>query len=390
LIKNVATVAVGAIGWTTFGWALAFGEDNHDAVEGGGFIGTDQFFVQADKLNEGDGSTWAGFLFQFMFCATGATIVSGGMAERCRLEGYVLFALAMCLFIYPIVVHWTWAGGWLGVMGFNDFAGSGVVHMTGGFSALWGAAILGPRTGRFDKSFENTPEFAPGSVLAIVLGVFILWFGWFGFNAGSTTALSGGAAAVAARAAVTTTVSGATGGITGFIISTKLAGKYDVPGFCNGILIGLVSITAGCYNVDVWAAAVIGVIGGILLLPAMMFLEKIKVDDPISAFPVHGVGGFWGVLAAGLFDVDVGAFYGGAVDDCLGPNLIGACAIIAWTLVTASPVFLALKAAGLLRYSDAQQINGLDMKFTAQSPAVSMAHAIKEAPSADKVSPEEA
>jgi Amt family ammonium transporter len=335
-------------------------------------MGTDQFFVQSDKLDEGNGSTWAGFLFQFMFCATGATIVSGGMAERCRLEGYVCFSLAMCLFIYPIVVHWTWAGGWLAEMGFLDFAGSGVVHMTGGFSALYGAAVLGPRTGRFAPEYNGTAEFAPGSILAIVLGVFILWFGWFGFNAGSTTALSGGAAAVAAHAAVTTTVAGATGGVTGFVISTKLAGKYDIPGFANGILIGLVSITASCNNVDVWAAAFIGVIGGIILCPAIMFLDKIHVDDPIAAFPVHGCGGLWGVIATGLFDMDAGILYGGAMDDCLGPNLVGALAIPLWAACTTIPVFITLKKTGLLRYSDEIQTKGLDAKFTPQSPATQL------------------
>jgi Amt family ammonium transporter len=308
-----------------------------------------------------------------MFCATGATIVSGGMAERCRLEGYVLFSLAMCLFIYPVVVHWTWAGGWLGADGFNDFAGSGVVHMTGGWSALYGATILGPRTGRFNKEFDGTPEFAPGSILAIVLGVFILWFGWFGFNAGSTTALSGGAASVAAHAAVTTTIAGATGGVTAFIISTKLAGKYDIPGFANGILIGLVSITAGCSNTDVWAAAIIGVIGGIILMPVIITLDKVKIDDPISAFPVHGMGGFWGLVATGLFDMDTGMLYGGAFDDCMKPNLVGAVAIICWTFVTTVPVFCALRVTGLLRYNDAAQIKGLDHKFTPQSPATQMA-----------------
>jgi Amt family ammonium transporter len=156
------------------------------------------------------------------------------------------------------------------------------------------------------------------------------------------------------------------------VISTKLAGKYDIPGFANGILIGLVAVTASCDNVDVWAAAVIGVVAGIILCPAIMLLDKIKVDDPISAFPVHGMGGFWGIVATGLFDMDLGVFYGGAFDDCLGPNLIGAVSIIAWAAVTTSPVFLALNAMGLLRYSDTQQMNGLDTKFTPQSPATQM------------------
>jgi Amt family ammonium transporter len=301
----------------------------------------------------------------------------------------VLFSLAMCLFIYPIVVHWTWAGGWLGVMGFTDFAGSGVVHMTGGFSALYGATILGPRTGRFDKEFAGTPEFAPGSVLAIVLGVFILWFGWFGFNAGSTTALSGGAAAVAAHAAVTTTIAGATGGVTGFVICTKLAGKYDVPGFANGILIGLVSVTAGCSNVDVWAAAFIGVVGGLILMPVIMALDKAKIDDPIGAFPVHGMGGTWGMISTGLFDMDNGVFYGGDAGDCLGPNLVGCLAIIGWTAVTTIPVFIALNTAGLLRYNAAQEIKGLDTKFTPQSPATQMASLFRTGAKENQTSPAE-
>jgi Amt family ammonium transporter len=201
-----------------------------------------------------------------------------------------------------------------------------------------------------------------------VLGTFILWFGWFGFNGGSTTALSGGSAEVAAHCCSTTTLAAATGGVVSFLLSSKTAGKFDIPAFANGILGGLVGVTAGCSNVDMGAALVIGAISGIVLPFGCQLLETLKIDDPISASPVHGFCGIWGLIATGLFDMDVGIFYEGKFEDCLGPNLLGCLAICAWCAVTSIPLFLALNTAGMFRVTEAQEIQGLDTKFV-RSPS---------------------
>lgn len=239
------------------------------------------------------------------------------------------------------------------------------MHLTGGISALYGAAILGPRLGRFEANQKLTvPEFAPASVLSIVLGTFILWFGWYGFNAGSTTGLAGGSAEVAAHCACTTTIAAAIGGVTCFLLASyQQGGKYDIAAFANGILGGLVGITAGCSNVDMAAAALIGFVSGLLVPGAMALLEKLKIDDPISAFPVHGACGMWGVLATGLFDLDVGVFYGADFGDCFGPNVVGILVISLWCGLTTIPLFFGLKAAGMFRVSVEQEGLGLDVKF---------------------------
>jgi Amt family ammonium transporter len=376
LVKNLIDCAVGATGWFLLGYGLAFGTDNVSADDGGGFVGTDNYAVMHDDLKTTDGSIgYVAWFFQFTFCATGATIVSGSLAERAKLEGYCIFSFFMCLFIYPIVVHWTWGGGWLYTEGYNDFAGSGVVHLTGGATALYGAAILGPRSGRFDADADEEAkrEFLPGSVLSIVLGTFVLWFGWFGFNGGSTCGLTGGSAEVAAHACSTTTLAGACGGVTCFLLSSKMAGKFDIPAFANGILGGLVGITAPCSNCDMGAALIIGVVSGIIVPLSMKLLEKLKIDDPISASPVHGFCGVWGLIATGLFDLDVGIVNGGALGDCLGPNLLGALAIIGWTAACSIPLFLALNTAGLLRVTEAMEIQGLDNKFVRSPHSAAMA-----------------
>jgi len=313
-MKNVIDCSIGAIGWFLVGYGIAFGKSGF-----GGMVGTDSFFMSHDDLKtRGSGSfLYAFWFFQFTFCATAATIVSGALAERCKLEGYVIFSFLMSLIIYPIVVHWTWGGGWLSELGYNDFAGSGVVHMTGGVSALVGALILGPRIGRFDPLIAETNEFAPTSILNVCFGTFILWFGWYGFNAGSTTALSGSSAEVAGHCAVTTTLAAACGGIGAFLWFSFKAKKWDVAAFANGILAGLVGVTAGCSNVDTYIACFIGFVASLILFLTVWFFDwagfntKLKVDDPIAAFAVHGACGAWGVFAVGLFDLDTGVFYGG-------------------------------------------------------------------------------
>ena len=245
------------------------------------------------------------------------------------------------------------------------FTGSGVIHMTGGVAALCGAVIVGPRTGRFSESSEH--NYGPTSVLNIALGTFILWFGWFGFNGGSTLGLSGGVALQAAQACVVTTMSAAFGGIVSFLVSSFLNKKYDVCAFANGILAGLVGITAGCGNMDVPASCGIGMVSGVIVVLSSNLLQKLKIDDPVDAFSVHGACGIWGVVAAGLFDKDLGLFTGeeGDFHAALGPNLVGILAIATWSAGVSTPIFLVLLKLNLLRASEAEQMEGLDQEFTA-------------------------
>jgi len=378
LMKNIIDTSVGAIGWFLIGYGLAFGKTQD------GYLGTDSFFMMHDDLKtKEDGSfLYAFWFFQFTFCATAATIVSGALAERCRLEGYCIFSLLMSVFIYPIVVHWTWGGGWLSEEGYTDFAGSGVVHMTGGIAALVGAFVLQPRIDRFNPEVIAKAEFRPTSVLNVCFGTFILWFGWYGFNAGSTTALSGSNAEVAGHCAVTTTLSAACGGIISFALFSLKAKKFDVAAFANGILGGLVGITAGCNNVDTWAACAIGVISGLILFATVLFLDwismkgyplfaglKLQFDDPLSAFAVHGACGMWGVLAVGFFDMDKGLFYDGKFEDIMLPNILGIVAITMWVVVTTAPLFAVLRALKIFRVSEELEEAGLDSECVPKSGA---------------------
>jgi len=374
IMKNIIDVSVGAVGWWLVGYALAFGESGE--IFGHKVYGTSKFaMLHRDLKTDSDGSfLYAFWFFQFTFCATAATIVSGALAERCKVEGYVIFSFVMSVLVYPVVVHWTWGGGWLSEEGYSDFAGSGVVHMTGGVAALVGASVLGPRIGRFDEELGKSTEFAPTNLLNVCLGTFILWFGWYGFNAGSTTALSGSSAEVAGHCAVTTTLSAACGGIMSFALFSIKYKKYDLGSFANGILAGLVSITAGCANVDTHAAVFIGLIGGAIVfavttgLEALGFKSKVQIDDPISAFAVHGASGMWGVLAVGLFDLDLGMVYGNDFADCMRPNLYGIFAITLWVVITTTPLFLILKSAGILRVSEDEEKAGLDSKCLPTRP----------------------
>jgi Amt family ammonium transporter len=366
LMKNVMDCATGALGWFAMGYGLAYGEDSKDAEEGGGFIGTDHFFVRnKDLKKDGTGVGFANFFFQWTFCATAATIVAGSMAERCHLEGYILVSLSLSVLLYPVVVHWTWGGGWLAEKGYNDFAGSGVVHMFGGIVALVGAKILGPRLGRFDPATMEEVK-KPSSMLNICLGTLMLWFCWFAFNAGSTLGLSGGNSLTAGRCCATTMLSAASGGLTGFIIASKREKKFDIGAFTNGILGGLVGITAGCANIDLHLAVLIGFIAGIIVDLATALLEKLQIDDPVGAFPVHGACGIWGVIAAGLFDLDKGWFTTSTnFNDSLGPQLLGILAIAAWASCCTAPLFLFLNKIGMLHVGEGMEERGLDNEFVA-------------------------
>jgi len=356
LVKNLLDACIGAVFWFLFGYGFAFGEDS------GKFIGSNLFLAQNKDY---ENNHYVGWFFQWAFCATAATIVSGAVAERVSLHGYAVFMVVMTSFIYPTVVHWTWGGGWLsdGDAGiYTDFAGSGIVHMTGGVAAFWGALILGPRKGRFDPDPEVASTFVPHSIPMVVLGGFILWFGWYGFNCGSTTAMTGGSANTAALVAMNTTLAAAMGGITVFYTKFIMTKQHDVCALTNGILSGLVSITAGCDGVFGWAAVLIGFLGGLIYVGASALMKRMKVDDVVDAFAVHGVCGAWGVIAVAFFNTTGGLFYGGEdATKLLQWQIIGIICITLWTSVLSALTFFALKIAGILRLSEEEEEAGADM-----------------------------
>jgi len=398
LLKNLTDVCVGTLGWWMSGWAFAYGGPYTDGTYlDNGFIGTAQFFGSGFMSVPEGGKieptgTIKGWFFQWAFCGAAATIVSGGVAERVNFPGYVIFSFLMTAFIYPVCVAWTWGYGFIARdisdVGYMDFAGSGIVHMTGGVGALVGAIIAGPRKGRFD----DPDAFNPHSLPLIVLGTFILWFGWYGFNCGSTLGMSKAATGMmAAQVAMNTTIAAATGGLTVFILRMALQkGKYDIGGFCNGILAGLVSITAPCGNVEVGPAFAIALIGGFIYQGSSSLLKKVKVDDPIDAFAVHGACGAWGTLAAALFDWGEGFdFYHGwsgwscALDDSgacatgawgggMAANVVEVVAIAAWVAAMSTLVFLPLRLAKFLRASDELQEEGFDAAKHSPSKAYAM------------------
>ena len=341
VMKNFMDVSVGAVSYWAFGFALAYG-----GTTLGGFLAYGNFFLEGDAIT---------YFFQVVFAATAATIVSGAVAERTKFSAYLLFQPFICGVIYPIVTHWVWSGqGWLGDLGFIDFAGSGVVHMVGGFAALAGVQIVGPRIGKYDDN--GNPQVIPGSsMVAGALGVFILWFGWYGFNVGSAlAAVDVNLAAIA----VTTTLSAAAGSITAMYTS-MISGKPNVGMTLNGALAGLVGITAGCANVNNLGAVLIGLVSGVLVVYSINFLEKRGLDDAVGAISVHGICGIWGVIAVAIFDTADGLFYGGGTS-LFGPQLIGILAIGAWAYGTSFLVFKVIDSTVGLRVTAEEEIAGLD------------------------------
>ena len=341
VMKNFMDFSVGAITYWAFGFALAYG-----GTTLGGFLAYGSFFLEGDSIT---------YFFQVVFAATAATIVSGAVAERTKFSAYLLFQPFICGVIYPIVTHWVWSGqGWLGDLGFFDFAGSGVVHMVGGFAALAGVQIVGPRIGKYDDN--GNPQVIPGSsMVAGALGVFILWFGWYGFNVGSAlAAVDVDLAAIA----VTTTLSAAAGSITAMYTS-MISGKPNVGMTLNGALAGLVGITAGCANVNNLGAVLIGLVSGVLVVYSINFLEKKGFDDAVGAVSVHGICGIWGVLAVAIFDTTDGLVYGGGSTLFL-PQLIGILAIGAWAYGTSFLVFKVIDSTVGLRVTAEEEIAGLD------------------------------
>ncbi len=350
IMKNVMDFAVGSVLYMIFGFALMYGDMSNN------LFGTSGFF---NPLSLDLGYS---IFFQTVFCATAATIVSGAMAERTKFASYMMYSAVISLIIYPIVGAWTWGGGWLADLGFHDFAGSTIVHSVGGWLALVGTIILGPRIGKFNK--DGSPNAIPGHSLTLgALGVFILWFGWFGFNPGSNLAVGPEIGEIA----MTTNLSAAAGAIVAMAVSWIRFKKPDVGLTLNGALGGLVAITAGCAVVDYYGALAIGAISGIIVVFGVTFLERrLKIDDPVGAVPVHLFNGAFGTLAVGLFAItDAGAgsaglFYGGGLAQ-LGVQALGVAAVGAWCLVTGFALFFAIKKTVGLRVSALEEGDGLDI-----------------------------
>lgn len=354
VMKNFMDLCLGSIVFWVIGFGLMFGTDI------GGLIGAPDFFVQNDY--GAAYPSWAFFIFQTVFCATAATIVSGAMAERTKFSVYCMYSILISAIIYPISGHWIWGGGWLSTMGFHDFAGSTAVHMVGGVAALVGAKILGPRIGKYNA--DGSVNAIPGHSLTLgALGVFILWFGWFGFNGGSTVCATGDDALAAMGSIFVTTNMAAASAATATMFLTWLRyGKPDVSMTLNGALAGLVAITAGCDAVSVPGSFVIGIIAGIVIVFAVEFFDQVlKIDDPVGAISVHGVCGALGTLLVGIFAVDGGLLYGGGTDMLL-TQATGVFAVAAYIGIVMTVVFQIIDKTVGLRVSSREEIAGLDME----------------------------
>ncbi|BBM70861.1 ammonium transporter [Rhodothermus marinus] len=359
LTKNVLDFCMAALAFWAFGYALMFGGSGMapGLEQGNPFIGYSGFFLTGEAY---DVSTILYWLFQMVFAATAATIVSGAMAERTKVTAYLAYSFLVSALIYPIYGHWVWGSGWLGEMGAVDFAGSGVVHAVGGILALIGAKKLGPRIGKYDE--QGRPRPIPGHNLALAtLGVFILFFGWFGFNAGSTVAATELRISVIAT---NTALAAVAGGVAAMYLTMIRTGHVDLLATCNGILAGLVAITAPCAFVAPWAAVVIGALGGVVMLWAVHFVEhKLKIDDPVGAFAVHGAAGLFGVLAVGIFADGTYGVSGLIVGDThqLLVQLISIVALVLWTSLTGWLLFTLLDKTMGLRVSREHELAGLDV-----------------------------
>jgi len=369
LLKNVLDACVGLVAYYLFGYSFAYGPVDNK------FLGHSNWAL-SDSTQE-----FHKFFFQWTFAATAATIVSGSVAERTSFYAYLGYAFFLSGFVYPVVSHWLWGGGWLSTLftvGALDFAGDAIVHMVGGFAGLAGAVIVGPRIGRFDADGRVVPMPGHSATLA-TLGTFILWFGWYGFNPGSTLGISFASPdanfpATASRAAVTTTIAAATGGVTTLIVIKLRDHIFDLITILNGILAGLVAITGSCPWVEPYAAVIIGAVGACVYMAAAMLLLALKIDDPLEAFPIHGATGMWGAIAVGFFARSElltisgygkergweGVFYGGG-GRILAANLVMIIAVIGWTLGLIVPLFLGLHFAGQLRIPREMELEGNDI-----------------------------
>lgn len=354
LMKNLMDYAIGAITYWLIGYSLMYGEGNS-------FIGDLSMFAfkVADDSYGAGYSDYADIMFQTVFAATAATIVSGAMAERTKFNAYLIFSLVITLIIYPVSGHWTWGGGWLSEMGFIDFAGSTIVHSVGAWVGLTGAITLGPRLGKY---VNGKAKAIPGHSLTLgALGVFILWFGWFGFNPGSELAATEGSTSAIAYIALTTNLAAAGGAVTAMFVAWARYKRPTLSLSLNGALAGLVAITAGCASVSPLGALIIGVLAGFVLVFSVEFFDQVlKVDDPVGAVSVHGVCGALGTLLVGVFATDGGLLYGGGFKQ-LGVQLVGVVSIGAWALITGFILFSILKATNGLRVSKQIEEEGLDV-----------------------------
>ena len=353
LMKNFVDFSTGSIIFWIFGFSLMFGEDI------GGFIGIGEFMSDSNVV---DGIPFkANIIFQTVFAATAATIVSGAIAERTKFSAYLIFSVIVTAIIYPISGHWIWGGGWLSDMGFHDFAGSTVVHSVGAWVALAGAIVVGPRLGKYSASGKS--RVIPGHNLALAaLGVFILWFGWFGFNGGSQLAASGEDNAVAiSHIFLTTNISAVAGAMAAMTISWMRYKKPALSITMNGALAGLVGITAGCDIVSPGSALIIGLVSGTFLVFAVEFIDqKLKVDDPVGAVAVHGVSGALGTIMVGLFAKEGGLFFGGGFE-LLITQIIGVVVVFIWAFSLGFLLFKLIKVTIGVRVSRSEEEKGLDI-----------------------------
>jgi len=355
LTKNFLDFCMASLGFFIFGYAIMFGQGN-------GFMGLKGWFLNGAESGA-DIPLYAFWLFQAAFCGAAATIVAGGMAERMKFQAYLIYSFIISALIYPIVGHWIWGGGWLANLGFADFAGSTVVHLVGGSAALIGTIMLRPRAGKYNPD-GSTNVIAGHSIPLASLGVFILWFGWFGFNPGSTLGVGNGD--LIARVAINTNLAAALGGIFAMITVWRMFGKPDLSMAMNGALAGLVAITAPCAFVEPWAAIIIGAVAGVIVVLGVVILDKLRIDDPVGAVPVHGLNGIWGTLAIGLFGkaslglANNGLFYGGGLVQ-LGIQALGVVAATTFILITMGALFKLIDKCIGLRVSREEEFKGLDI-----------------------------
>ena len=365
LSKNFIVFAVSSLGFMLLGWGLMFGGDNP-------VIGTENLFIlgnanldfYADTLTS-NVPFWGKFFFQLVFCGTAATIVSGAVAERIKYISFIVFSFVLTLVIYPIVGHWVWGGGWLAQLGFLDFAGDTVVHSVGGWAALAGAMLLGPRHGKYDKN--GKPNAIPGHNMSLaVIGLFVLWLGWFGFNPGSTMSFQNPGDVM--HILVTTNTAAIAAVLTATATAWIFIGKPDLGMTINGCLAGLVAITGSCAFVSVTSSLIIGAVAGVIVVFAVLFFDRIKIDDPVGATSVHLVCGIFGTICVGLFakegvtslSTENGLFYGGGFK-LFGVQLLGVVAVGALVFVASALVWLLLKKTVGIRVSLNEEIQGLDI-----------------------------
>lgn len=365
LSKNFIVFAVSSLGFMLLGWGLMFGGDNP-------FLGTQHLFIlgESDLSFYGDTLTsnvpfWGKFFFQLVFCGTAATIVSGAVAERIKYITFIVFSFVLTLVIYPIVGHWVWGGGWLADLGFLDFAGDTVVHSLGGWAALAGALVLGPRIGKYDKG--GKPRAIPGHNMSLaVIGLFVLWLGWFGFNPGSTMSFQNPSDVM--HILMTTNTSAIAAVLTATAASWLLLGKPDLGMTINGCLAGLVAITGGCAYISIGNSLLIGAVAGVLVVFAVLFFDRVKVDDPVGATSVHLCCGVFGTLCIGLFaqegvttlSTKNGLFYGGGAG-LLGTQLLGIAAVGAFVFAASLVLWWVLKKTMGIRVTREEEIAGLDI-----------------------------